>query len=281
MSAFRFADLHVHTTHSDGSDTPAEVVQKAAESGISCLAVTDHDTCSGLEEAAAASVKHGVELIAGIEISTYIGAKSVHILGYLMDINSDLIKKIVTGARSCRLERMERMVSRLNDLGYDINLDETLEFIGEATVGRALLARYLVHKGFFSSVGGVFDTILGDGNTVYEPVKMFSPEAAIKLVAGAGGVTSLAHPGYTGIDDEIPRLAAAGLDGIEVFSSQHYRDAERRYLELAERFDMLVTGGSDCHGAKMPSRNIGDVKLSYDYIEKLKKRAAKVAAMAA
>lgn len=281
MKAFKYADLHIHSVHSDGSDTPENIVIRAAKLGFSCISITDHDTCCGINEAVAVGEKHGVEILPGIEISTAQGDKSVHILGYMMDINSPYLKEIYSETRAGRLERMKRMVAKMNGLGYSIDFSELLEFIGDGTVGRGLLGRFLVEKCYFKSLDAVFEKLLGDDGPVYEPVPVLSPEDVISFVKKAGGVTSLAHPGSTRIDSEIPRLVKAGLGGIEVYNAQHTRDMESRYRELAERHGLLVTGGSDTHGAKMFGRRLGDVKLNYDHVERLKEMAAIAATAAA
>ncbi|MGK7344918.1 MAG: PHP domain-containing protein [Candidatus Nitrospinota bacterium M3_3B_026] len=279
MNDLKFADLHTHTTCSDGTDTPAELVRRAAEMGYAAVAITDHDTCSGLPEGEEAAAALGVELIPGIEVSTYIGEKSVHILGYMMDVEAESFKEILELNAGGRMERMRRMVDKLNGLGYRVELDDLLEYIGGGTVGRALLAKYLVHRGHFGSVEEVFAKILGDGKPVYEPVPKLSPEKAIRLIAQSGGVSSLAHPGHTMVDDEIPAMARAGLDGIETFSPQHDARQERRYVELARRHGLLVTGGSDSHGGGDGWRDLGSVKLPYENVERLKERAARAAAL--
>jgi len=273
MSLSGFADLHIHTRFSDGTETPAEVVEKSARLGLGCVAITDHDTCAGFEDALNAANRLGVELLSGIEVSAYVGDASVHILGYLMDMDNESLAQIVTDNRESRLLRMGRMVDKLKELGYRVTLEEVLEYIGEGTLGRALLARFLVRKGFFKNPKAVFETILGDGKAVYEPVPRFTPQEAIGLIKSAGGVTSLAHPGFTGIDEILPGLVEAGLDAIEAYSPQHDEASQRRYAVMAERLGILVTGGSDNHGPES-GRRLGGTLLPYGHVESLKKRAA-------
>jgi hypothetical protein len=273
MSVSGFADLHIHTRHSDGTETPAEVVEKSARLGIECVAITDHDTCSGFDEALDAANRLGVELLPGIEVSACVGDKSVHILGYLMDMDNESMSRIITGNRDSRLLRMTRMVERLQALGYGVTLEDVLEYIGEGTLGRALLARYLVSKGFFKNPKAVFETILGDGKPVYEPVPRFTPGEVIGLIKTAGGVTSLAHPGFSGVDELLPGLVEAGLDAIEAYGPQHDEAGQRRYVMMAEKLGVLVTGGSDNHGPES-GRRIGGTLLPSAHVESLKKRAA-------
>ncbi|MBI4666055.1 MAG: PHP domain-containing protein [Nitrospinae bacterium] len=270
----KWADLHTHSRHSDGVENPAEIVRVAAEMGMSCLSLTDHDTCAGYPEMFEAGEKYGVEIIPGIEVSAHSGEKSVHVLGYFMDMESDDFKKLVSLNAEGRVSRMARMVEKLVALGYKVTLDDILGFTGEATVGRAQLARYLVKLGYFKTVEEVFEKLLGDGGSVYEPVPKFTPEEAIAIIKSAGGVSSLAHPGHTGMDDDIGHLAAEGLDGIEAYSPQHDNRTVEKYLAMAEEFNLLVTGGSDSHGHGRHGRSMGSVRLSYGRVEKLKERAA-------
>jgi len=269
-----YADLHLHTNHSDGSDSPGEVVAQAANAGLSVIAITDHDTLSGLAEARAAGAVHGVETLSGIEISTSLGEKSVHIVAYLFDESNDAIQRLVANNGTGRSERLIRMVEKLNALGYAVDYDDLTAFIGKGTPGRALLADYLVKKEFFADKETVFGRLLGDGKPVYEPVPRYTPAEAIEMVAAAGGVTSLAHPGLTKVDDAIEEMVEAGLDALEVYSPQHHPGVVKRYLALVKQYDLLITGGSDSHGSGFAGRAIGSLKLPGEHVVALKERAA-------
>ena len=273
-----WADLHLHTTCSDGAQSPAEVVACAKAVGLDLIAITDHDTVAGFPEALREGKNLGVEIMAGVEISTYVEEKSVHILGYMMDIDNDAFKSMIKENLQARRDRMERMVDKLNELGYKAPLSEVLDYVGSATMGRALLARYLVDQGYFSHINQVFAKILGDGKPVYEPVPQLSPEEAIETVKNAGGVTSLAHPGYTGVDEMIPRFAEAGLTAIEVENPQHSVKDRRKYREMAKRLGLLVTGGSDSHGSEIAGRTVGSEKVGGADVLRLKERAARLGA---
>lgn len=268
-----FVDLHLHSTCSDGGDTPEEIVLKAAKSGFSCISITDHDTLVGYEKACETAVNHGVELIAGIEISAQMGNRSVHILGYMVNPESKALEKIVSVAKSGRFERMERVVSKLNKLGYKVNLDDIIRFTGPGVLGRGLLAKYLVSTKQFKSIHEVFSMVLGDGKPAFEPVPGFSPAEVIELISQAGGVSSLAHPGESFSPEEIDEFVEAGLDGIEVFSPHHNPAVERKYMDIASRRNLLVTGGSDSHGDTEYGRRIGSVKLPYRLVESIRQRA--------
>jgi len=267
-----FVDLHLHSTCSDGADTPEEVVAKAAKFGFSCISITDHDTCKGYKKALKAALKHGVELIPGIEVSTQMGNRSVHILGYMVNHKSEAIEKIVSIAGKGRLERMKRIVSKLCKLGYRVDINGVIRFTGEGVLGRFLLAKYLVSIKQFKSTHEVFSKVLGDGKPAFEPVPGFSPAEAIELISEAGGVSSLAHPGGSFSPEDIENFIEAGLDGIEVFSPHHGPADEQKYLDITNHHDLLVTGGSDSHGNPEQRRQIGSVKLPYRLVERIKER---------
>ncbi len=272
MNKTGYADLHLHTTHSDGAETPEKVVSMAKRAGLSIVSITDHDTCSGLGFASQAARELGMELIPGIEISTCHHGKSVHILGYMIDINSEPLKKIVSRNKAGRFERMERIVSRLNKSGYTIDFDDLVEYAGSSTLGRAVLAKYLVLTGYFTNMDEVFEKCLGDGKPAFEPVPSLSPEEAIELVAASGGVSSLAHPACSEIYRDIESFAEAGLDGIEVFSPRHCPELERKFRQLSNNFDLLITGGSDFHGGSMGGGQIGSTRLHGSLVDRLRER---------
>ncbi len=274
MIMTRFADLHLHTTCSDGYLSPSKLVGKGAQLGFSALAITDHDTVRGIEEASREARRHKIELIPGIEISATYGGKSVHILGYMINVQNAVLQKTLSGIIDKRVERLENMVGRLVKLGYPLDVSDVFSFIGDMVPGRALLARYLVRAGYHKSVGEVFENVLGDSGEVYEPVSVLNPESAIEIINGAGGISSIAHPGNTSVDEIIPRLVEAGLDGVEAYNPIHSKPVVSHYLKLAQKHDLLVTGGSDYHGPQCPSRNIGHIKLDYTHVERIKERAA-------
>ncbi|MBF0170351.1 MAG: PHP domain-containing protein [Nitrospinae bacterium] len=274
MPATGYADLHLHSTCSDGSQEPSELVRLAADLGFDAIALTDHDTVAGVEDAQAEGNKRGVEVIGGIEISSDMDGVSVHILGYFVDPTDAGLRSLTVEGKERRVARMERMVAKLNKLGYPLDLDELRDTLGDATPGRAHLARFMVAKGHFRHVEAVFTRVLGDGKAAYEPAQKLTAEDAIAIVATAGGVSSLAHPGLTGIDGKIERLVAAGLDGIEVYAGRHSDAQIMRYLSVARKMDLLVTGGSDSHGPGSGARGMGAVRLPMKRVEALRHRAA-------
>ncbi len=278
----RYGDLHLHTTCSDGSLTPEQTVQAAVKAGLDLIAITDHDTVAACKTAITEGHKVGLRVVAGIEVSSSIGEKSVHILGYGVDMDSEAIETIAVTGRAKRLARLERVCGKLAELNIDIEFDELMTFIGQKTPGRALLAQFLVFKGFFGNVNEVFARVLGDRKAAYEPVENFTPAEVIDLLHSAGGVASLAHPGVTKIDEHIGELASAGLDGIEVFSPQHNIHSVSKYRLMAQKYSLIETGGSDSHGVELAGgREVGSVRVPVLALERLmekKKSGSDVAA---
>jgi hypothetical protein len=269
-----FVDLHMHSTRSDGALSPTELVEKAASKGLGCIALTDHDTVFGQKEAMEAGARLGVEIITGIEVSTYMGGRSVHILGYMVGTESVALEKLTMGNTEARLERMERIIAKLNDLDYQIDLNEFLEFTNGGSVGRATLARYLVGLGYFKSMDSVFNKVLGDGKPAFEPVSRFTPEQAIGHIGECGGISSLAHPGQTFSVKEISGMVEAGLDAIEVYTPHHSPTVISELLKIAADNNLLITGGSDFHTEDLGSDVLGVIKLPYRIVEAIKARAS-------
>ncbi len=272
MSAERFADLQLHSTASDGSDTPSEVVRRAAAMGFSAIALTDHDTVAGLREAGDAARTLGLELIPAVEISTLIDERQLDILGYGIDAHHPEMLDTLSRVRAGRFGRAEGMVQRLNDLGFAVSWERVQAIAGGENIGRPHVARAMVEAGIVPDVKSAFtDEFIANGGRCYVERVKITPEEGIALIARAGGVAAVAHPGRSDVtDDEIEQLAARGLRALEVFYSQHDEHETARFLALAERLDLLVTGGSDDHGDINEGRLMGRVRLPYRYVERLK-----------
>jgi predicted metal-dependent phosphoesterase TrpH len=242
-------DLHTHSTASDGLLSPRELVAAAARRGVTTLALTDHDTVSGLAAAGEAGAQLGVEVIPGVELGSDVARREVHLLGYYVDPSSGPLLAALAGLAARRRDRMAEMVDRLNGLGVSVTLDEVQELAGSGSVGRPHLARALVARGAATDVADAFDRYLAAGRPAYVRRQPFSPEEAVALVRAAGGVPVLAHPLTTGDPAAvIERLRPVGLVGLEVYYGE-YDEATRRSLgALADRHDLLATGGSDYHG---------------------------------
>ncbi|HMB67801.1 MAG TPA: PHP domain-containing protein, partial [bacterium] len=208
------ADLHMHSVRSDGEWSPARVVKEAGREGLRAVALTDHDTTEGLDEAFAAGAEHGVEVIAGVEISTWLDS-DVHVLAYGFDPRDAALTALFLAARGARRERAERMVERLAELGNPISMESVLREAGDGAIGRPHVARALAKSGQVGSVREAFDRFLGDGKPACVDKMKVTPEEAARAVREAGGVTVAAHPGCYGGTALLERLADAGVDGVE------------------------------------------------------------------
>ncbi|WP_258525464.1 PHP domain-containing protein [Paenibacillus sp. YN15] len=250
-----YADLHTHTRASDGTGTPSDNVRQAAAAGLSAVAITDHDTVAGLEEAFEAGRAAGITVVPGVEISSSEDGKDIHVLGYYMDIADPLFLSRLEELRNVREGRNERMLERLRELGYAITLEEVLERRGpveqkDSTVGRPHIAQVLVDKGYAESQQDAFNRLIGENGAAYISPKRISPETAIAWIHEAGGAAVLAHPGLYGNDALVERLAGGRLDGIEADHSDHSPEEAAKYRELARRHGLVATAGSDYHGER-------------------------------
>lgn len=266
----QFADLHLHTVYSDGSSTPAEVVASARALDLSAISIVDHDTIKGIPPSLAECRAAGIEFIPGIELSSNDSGGTVHILGYGIDWQDESFCEFLEGMEKSRLERMKKMFQKLAGLGVALDLSEFLEPGRQGTVGRLQLAHFLVKKGVVASLNEAFERYIGDGKPAYLPVDVLTPPEAVEMILRVRGIPVLAHPGITRRDELIPRLVSCGLMGIEVYYGKHPPEAIQHYRSLADKYGLLVLGGSDCHGPAKGESLIGTVRLPYLYVEKLK-----------
>ena len=266
----RVADLHLHTCYSDGTLTPAELVREAHARGLSTIAVTDHDTMESFPEASAEAAALGVELIPGIEVSTQSAREDIHLLGYCMDMEDAAFRTWLTELRTARLQRLERMVERLRQLGMAVTVDDVIKISGPGTVGRLHVARALVACGAVNDTNQAFDKYLGTHKPAYVADCHPSPEEGIRRLRAARGLPVLAHPVYLKDEALITTLAQCGLAGLEVYHAKHDAGQQMKYAQIAQREQLLMTGGSDCHGTAKGQMMIGTVKLPYTYVEQLK-----------
>jgi predicted metal-dependent phosphoesterase TrpH len=252
-------DLHTHSSVSDGTETPAELVRSAAAAGLGTVAITDHDSTAGWLDAAATSSEVGVTVIPGMELSTRIEFASVHMLGYLFDPADEALTAETRRIRSGRLKRAEDMVRRISE-DYDISWADVMDQATEgATVGRPHIADALVARGFAPDRSAAFAGILHWRRGYYMPHYAPEPLTGVRLIRGAGGVPVLAHPGTAGRGRVIPeerlaRLVDAGLFGLEIDHRENTPDGKERLLELAAKFGLAITGSSDYHGDGKPNR---------------------------
>lgn len=283
MSA-EVVDLHAHTTNSDGSSSPAQLVMMAASLGASAIAITDHDTVSGLKEGRATAERVGIEFVNGIEISAEYSPGTMHILGYCIDDESPRLHSRLDRLREARSRRNPLIAKRLRGLGFDISYEEVAQLAGNEVVGRPHFARLLVEKGYAESIQDSFNRFLAKGAVAYVEKERLSPADSIALIHDAGGVAVLAHPyqlklsSSQELEELVEGLVALGLDGIEAVYSRHNEGERDAYSKIAARHNLLVTGGSDYHGSYKPDINLvsgkGDLRVPYLLLEGIKARAA-------
>ena len=273
-------DLHLHTTASDGVMTPSQIVNYAKSKGLVAIAITDHDTIEGLEEGLLEGERIGLEVIPGIEISAEHSPGSMHLLGFLIDVNHPILKERLEYLQRARAERNPRMAEKLNKLGINITFDEVLKVSGGGQVGRPHFAQVLIEKGYVRSFQEAFDRFLKKGAPAYVEKMRFSAEESIHFINEANGVAVLAHPntlqlnGYSELENLILRLVKKGLRGIEAYYPEHSALEVAQYKTLAERHGLLVTGGTDYHGIEKNGLDIGvgrgEMRLPYSIVENLK-----------
>lgn len=268
-------DLHTHTTASDGLLAPAELLARARERGLRAIAITDHDTASGVREALAGTPPAGLEVIPGIEVSSSIGESELHILGYFIDPAApDLLAFEADRARA-RTARLDRIVAQLSAAGMPITIEEVCNQPGgDGAPGRPHVARVLIAKGYAASMSDCFKRILGRGGPGYVPLEKPSPREAAALIERIGGVSIVAHAALDGLDSHLDELMATGLRGIEVWHPDHDEAARMRYEAYARARGLLVSGGSDFHGeGRKDGGTLGGTTCPPEALEALRRAA--------
>ncbi|HXE71514.1 MAG TPA: PHP domain-containing protein [Candidatus Nitrosotenuis sp.] len=268
-------ELHCHTTASDGTLSPEELVRLALARGLTALAITDHDTTEAFSPAREAARGYRLEVIPAVEINTQKAGREVHILGYYIAPDDPGLAASFREVRRWRLARLEAMVERLGRLGMPVELSRVLAG-ATGTVGRPHLARVLVEDGLVPDIQTAFDLYLAQSRPAYVPRQDLSPERAIELIRAAGGVAVAAHPGLVGDDALLEELVEAGLQGVEAYYPQHGPLEVQRYAQFALRRGLLVTGGSDFHGPEARYRvQLGEMALPPGVLERLKEAAGR------
>ncbi len=241
-------DLHAHTHYSDGDLSPEELVRAAKDAGLAAVAVADHDEVGGVAAAVEEGAKLGVEAVPGVELTSYRGESEIHVLGLYVDPGHGPLLEKLAAFRQARLERARKMCALLAKLGAPLDFERLLAISGKGAVGRPHVAKALVEAGHVPDMNTAFRRYIGNGGPAWVAKAPFSPEEAIALVHGAGGLAFIAHPGVSGTDEVVPELVRAGLDGLEVRHSMHAHPVSEHYLRWVQRRDLLPTGGSDFHG---------------------------------
>jgi predicted metal-dependent phosphoesterase TrpH len=251
-------DLHLHTTLSDGTLSPEKIVQRAVHNGLNSIAITDHDTTSGLGVSKEIANSYGINFIPGIEIGTKLNGEEIHILGYYVEENDEELQQVLKELRRERLARGERIVSILNGLGLDISWQRVLEIASGGSAGRPHVARALVERGYAKDVKDAFDTIIGLNGPAYVERRLMTPKEAIRLIVRNGALPILAHPldskfksgrrAISNLEKVIPVLLSYGLVGLEAYYGDYSKTQVDRLVRFAKFYDIVATGGSDYHG---------------------------------
>ena len=277
-------DLHIHSTASDGTLSPLEILTLAQDLNIAAISITDHDTLDGSKDVLSFGIPPSVKFLTGVEISSepppsFSCAGSFHILGYAVDVDHPDLNHTLSMLRDSRKRRNPQILELLSHLGIEITLEEVRNLAGDSQLGRPHIAQFMVEKGYVPSIDAAFDEYLGNGKPAYVDRFRFECEKTIKAILNAGGIPVLAHPLLLGIkkDDILKDLIAAltemGLRGIEVYYPEHTKNLIAYYSRLASHFNLLITGGTDFHGDIKPEIKMGvgkgDFLVPYELYEKL------------
>lgn len=268
-------DLHIHSTFSDGSFTPEEIVKHASKKGLAAIAITDHDNTDGTLSAIRAGKKLGVEIVPGVELSVEPESprdEEIHILGYYINWQDENFQEKLRRFREARRKRAYKILEKLDRLGIKIDPQQLFELAGKGSVGRMHVAKVLKDEGFVNYLQEAFDRYLAYGKSAYVPKLRLPSQEALDLISRIGGISVIAHPLYGGDSKEIiQKLKGLGLDGIEVYYTRHTPEDIKRFRSWAKAFSLLITGGSDCHGMTLNKEIlIGNQKIPYDVLAQLK-----------
>lgn len=264
----RGIDLHIHSTASDGTYSPKEIIALAEKLQLAAISITDHDTVAGSKEAIVSDIPPDLKFITGVEISaspppSFHCSGSFHILGYLFRLDDPLLNQTLSELQLARDNRNPGIIKRLNDLGINVSIQEVVELSGEGLTGRPHIARLMIKKGYVKSIDEAFDKYLAKGKPAYVDKYRIECGRIIEIILNAGGIPVLAHPALVELgngrefEELIFELKELGLKGIEVYYPEHSKDQVSYYLKLAEKHKLLVTGGTDFHGSLKPDINMG------------------------
>ena len=265
------ADLHIHTYFSDSPASPQEVVKEAIEKGLACIAITDHDTVDGVNPTQEAAQSTSLEVLSGVELSSDLDGKDIHILGYFLNAPGPILTDVLIQMQDARIQRIQKMINKLKTLGIqNISLEEVCRLTKSRSVGRPHLAMVLYEKGYVVNVREAFGRFINDDGPAYVSKFNQTPYRAIELIRQSGGAAVLAHPMITRRDELIPKMVEAGLDGIEVYYPNFSANTSTFYETMAKKHNLLMTGGSDAHGKAKDNTFIGKVRIPYEHVQHLK-----------
>ena len=270
------ADLHLHTTSSDSTFSPEQVIQLCAASGITTAAITDHDAVAGIDDATAAGAKLGVRVVAGVEMTAYVDKQEVHIVGLFINPTEPRLVEVLQMTRDERHLRVEKMVGLLRKMKINVTLERVMKFAGVGSPGRPHVAQALVECGQVPTIGDAFRHYIGSGGPAHIPKYQLSPHDAAETIHGAGGVAILAHPGARLEDSLVRMLITQGIDGIEVYHPLHDEIQIEHYKQMALDMGLLISGGSDSHGDINEGTAIGNIRLADSHVAEIEAKAMKL-----
>jgi 3',5'-nucleoside bisphosphate phosphatase len=267
-----FTDLHLHTTFSDGTYSPEQLAGEAKRFGLVAVALTDHDTVEGCDRMRAACDRASIEFIPATELTCEVQGVELHMLGYFLDVTNQELLTQMTRFQKGRHERIREIVARLQKMDVPLDEEEVFALANCKSPGRPHVARALIRRKICTSVDEAFERFLKKNRPAWVPKEKISAREALELIHHAGGLAVVAHPGLARTEEVLPELIDAGVDGIECFHTKHSPSASEHYVSLAEQHNLVVTGGSDCHGMNKGKPLIGSIKLPYEYVRQLKDR---------
>lgn len=268
-------DLHTHTSYSDGFYSPRELILNAKQAGIEVISICDHDNIAGIIEATELGKSIGVEVIPGLEISSDIKDKEIHILAYFFEPENEELERYLLFFREERLKRADRIVKKLKSLGLYLTIEDVMDKAKNSAVGRPHIAQAMLEKGLTSSYYEAFNKYIGNGCPAYEKKVHLSPQSAFKIISDAGGLSFIAHPGYMP-ESLLKELITAGVDGIEVIHPSHSPNQIRFYRGIVNEYFLLESGGSDFHGGKREDENnLGKYYVNRTVVEAMRQRLLK------
>lgn len=274
MKNTKYADLHVHTNFSDGTFTPEEVVRCAKAKGLDSIAICDHDCTDAIDPAIAYAKTVSLEIIPGVELTVIENSREIHVLGYFISWHNENFAKILERVQKERIDRMQAMINKLKKFRIKVDMERVMEIAGnKGSVGRLHLAQALLEIKAVHSIKAAFNKYIGDMGPCYVEDVGFEAKEAIDLILSVGGVPVLAHPKSIGDDLVIIDFIKYGIRGIEVYHTDHVSSVSKKYVRLAREHNLLITGGSDCHGFGKGRVLLGEVKVPYELVEKLRQES--------
>lgn len=267
----RYVDLHIHTKFSDGTLTVPEIMELARQKNLAAISITDHDCIRAYPEAFRLGEECGVDVIPGVELSSEVQGKDIHVLGYFVDLDNDAFNAKLAELKDARFIRARKMVKNLNQLGIDLRFETVLNVAGEAAIGRPHIAAAMLREELVYSYKEAFDKFIGYESPAYVEKLKLSPKEVFDLIKDAHGIPVLAHPGVTRVDERIPEFIRDGLMGIEVYHTEHHSMIEQSYKKICKKYGLLMTGGSDFHSPDQIKTELGGLRIPEMVVERLRR----------